>query len=146
MSKSIRTILVALAISGLFFHLVDSRALAQSTSLIKEYLRGLSKEELVKYLGKPDQISVPLAKENGSDNQRAEWRYGNSLVFLVSGKVTAWSDSGDLESRKLLSGLQPKGARARLKEGGLEGWKNAWEKEDEVTSDQVVSDLLGKSH
>jgi len=107
----------------------------------------MSKDELVKYLGKPDQISSPsTSSTNSTPSPRAEWRYGNSLVFLVDGKVTAWSDSGDLESRKLVSSLQPKGSRARMKEGGLEGWKNAWEKEDEVTSDEVVSDLLDKSH
>jgi hypothetical protein len=32
-----------------------------------------------------------------------------------------------------------------LKEAPLEGWKNAWEKEDERTSDEVVSDLLEKT-
>ena len=137
MSKTIRTILVAL-----LFHLSALSVCAQNASPNKEYLRGLSKDELVKYLGKPDQISSPTSKNEANENQRAEWRYGNSLVFLVDGKVTAWSDSGDLESRKLVSSLQSKGARARMKDAGLDGWKNAWEKEDEITSDEVVSDLL----
>lgn len=140
MSKAIRTILVALII-----HSAALCLLAQSAPVNKDYLRGLNKEELVKYLGKPDQISPP-SSNNTDPKARAEWRYGNSLVFLIDGKVTAWSDSGDLESRKLVSSLQPKGGRARLKDGGLEGWKNAWQKEDEITSDEVVSDLLDKSH
>ncbi len=104
-----------------------------------EFLRGLSREELIRYLGKPDQILTPA-----SNPSRAEWRYGNSLIFLVDGKVSAWSDSGDLEERKLISSLQPKNARGRLKDSNLDGWKNAWEKEDEVTSDEVVDDLLNK--
>jgi hypothetical protein len=136
-SKAIRTILVALMI--LSFSLCAD---AQSASSNKDYLRGLSKDELIKYLGKPDQVSTPSSNDVNSSNPRAEWRYGNSLVFLIDGKVTAWSDSGDLESRKIVSSLQPKGGRGRLKDTGLAGWKNAWEKEEEITSDEVVSELL----
>lgn len=136
MAMIIRTILVVLA-TLLFTHTLY----AQSSITNKEYLRGLSKDDLVRYLGKPDQVSSTLMGSN-SDDLRAEWRYGNSLVFLVDGKVTAWSDSGDLDSRRLISSLQPKNARGRLKDDSLDGWKNAWEQEDEVTSDEVVSELL----
>lgn len=117
---------------------------AQSAPANRDYLRGLSKEELTKYLGKPDQVSSSTLNGSDDQNYRAEWRYGNSLVFLVNGRVTAWSDSGDLESRELVSSLQPKNGRGRLKDIGLDGWKNAWEKEDDITSEEVVSELLGK--
>jgi hypothetical protein len=135
---------------GIFFALfIDNTALllhAQVSASNKEYLRGLSQDELMKYLGKPDQIAKQGASaDSTSDKKRSEWRYGNSLVFIVDGKVTAWSDSGDLEARKLVSSLQPKNGRGRLKDGGLEGWKNAWQKEEEVTSDQVVSELLSQA-
>lgn len=95
-----------------------------------ESLRGISAEELTQQLGKPDS-----KLEKGS---RAEWRYGNSLVFLVNGTVTAWSDSGDLENRRMLGSLSVK----KVKGSDIDGWKNAWQREAPVTSDKVISDLL----
>ncbi len=114
---------------------IDSKR-ARFSDLSEASIRGISGEELTRRLGKPDSRQV-----NGS---RAEWRYGNSLVFLIDDLVTAWSDSGDLQNREMMAMLRRPDQTGVAKSFEPEGWVSAWQRERQVTSDDVVVDLLRK--
>jgi hypothetical protein len=96
----------------------------------EESLLNLSSEELVRRLGRPD--------SKISAGEREEWRYGNSIIFLIGNRVNAWSDSGDLANRRLLSGLRA-GSRPSIE---LIGWRNSWETEEPVKPDDVIMELV----
>jgi len=95
-------------------------------------IRGLKPDELVGVLGKPDSKT--------SAGNREEWRYGNSLIFIQNGSVNAWSDGGDLVSRKVISNLRTDEKKSSTTE--FSGWKNAWEKEESIAADDVISELV----
>lgn len=98
----------------------------------EDSLLNLSAEELNRQLGKPDNRIVA--------GDREEWRYGNSIIFLTKNRVHAWSDSGDLANRRLISGLRG-GDKASIE---LVGWRNAWEVEPPVTADDVILELINR--
>ena len=56
-------------------------------------LNDLSQKQIIKTYGKPDKIVKNAEKQS-------QWIYGESLIFFKEGKVTAWSDQGDLLNSK----------------------------------------------
>ena len=100
-------------------------------------LAGLSSEELVRKFGVPDKKSA--------DGLRETWTYGQSEIFITDGRVSAWSDSGDLFGRRVKAGLSPRGAEKEEKPlPAGDGWVNAWQKEKKVTSEEVIDEIISK--
>lgn len=98
-------------------------------------ISALTTEEISKQFGPPD-------KREAKDS-REQWFYGTSVIFFTNGKVSAWSDAGELEERHLLASLAP-APKSKTENEALQppGWKNAWQREDRVTSDQVIDELI----
>jgi hypothetical protein len=90
---------------------------------------GISADELTAQLGKPD--------ERSGDPSSEKWKYGSSLVFLRDGKVTAWSDTGNLASRRT--------GRANFKrkqERRVNDWAKAWEPQESLSRDKAIDSVL----
>lgn len=102
---------------------------------VEPTLRGLTEDQLTELLGKPDKVL--------KEGERNEWTYGNSLIFFSNGVVNGWSDEGEFESRKFTASFNPpdKMRKNKLKETEVGGWENSWQREDPVTSDDVILQL-----
>jgi hypothetical protein len=95
-----------------------------------EELSNLHKERLLELYGQPDRAITSSGEE--------QLYYGRSVIFLSAGRVTGWSDSGDLVSRR----IQTQFTRPRETPGAYHGWENAWTRAKDVTPEEVIDDLL----
>jgi len=59
-------------------------------------------------------------KPNGS----LEWTYGRSSIFFLEGKVTAWSDVGELSQRERIRSVKSEKPNSDDSLSGV--WKNPW--------------------
>ncbi len=88
-----------------------------STSNRPASLYGLSESQITDRYGKPDDVKTKSDKS-------AEWFYGQSSVFFLEGRVSAWSDAGELQQRERLTALQ---ADKHQRDDSLsEQWVNPW--------------------
>jgi len=94
---------------------------------------GVTETELVEILGEPDQI------ESGQGITK-NWRYGASSVFLLDGKVSGWTDGGDLEQR-VRFGLDFRPGKSR-KIYFSYNWLNAWKLTPTPSLADVIDELL----
>ncbi len=78
---------------------------------------GRTEGEMTQRFGRPDEIRN---KSNGS----AEWIYGASTLFFSAGKVSAWSDAGELSERAEVHKVK---RDERETSDDLAGqWENPW--------------------
>jgi len=107
--------------SIIFLTLFISLANAEQLSL-----NDLTEYQIIKTYGKPDNI-VKSSKED------SRWLYGKSLIFFTKGKVSAWSDQGDLLSKE---------SGAIKLDHYMQGWKNAWTYKSLESKDKVLLDFI----
>jgi len=101
-----------------------SAALAQPASVIQapkqaasESYYGRTEAQMTERFGRPDEVR---SKPNGS----SEWLYGQSTLFFSGGKVSAWSDAGELSHRAQVNTLK---SDERQASDDLSGqWENPW--------------------
>ena len=80
-------------------------------------LYGMNEAQIGERFGRPDDV-----RKKSEDS--VEWIYGQSTVFFIQGKVSAWSDAGELAQRERLSALQSDKA---LRDDSLsDQWVNPW--------------------
>ena len=78
---------------------------------------GLSQNQIEERFGKPDS---ERKKPNGS----LEWNYGHSSIFFIDGKVSAWSDVGELNQRERIHSVK---SEKPITDDSLSGiWQNPW--------------------
>jgi len=92
---------------------------------------GLSAEYVGAQFGAPDEV----VKTSAGEGER--WRYGESSIFFRDGRVTAWSDNGDLGARReRLAFTTPD--KPRFKYFFQMGWKNAVTPLGQVRIEQLL--------
>lgn len=98
-------------------------------------LQGLGVEEVQATFGTPDQ-------KTASESGRETWSYGRSIILFREGKVSAWSDAGELSRRKNLAKVQNKDV---LAEQERELWKNPWTPQQALGDRQVLQQLVSQA-
>ena len=98
-------------------------------------LQGLSAKEVVQHFGPPDQ------KQKTSSGKET-WSYGRSIILFRDGKISAWSDAGELAKRIKLAKLSNKDRRATQER---EHWKNPWTTQKPLSNKQLLYQLLEES-
>ena len=106
----------------LLFEAMPTAAAAQSVqpsvpNTAPASLKDLSVEEVLKQFGPPDE-------KKQHSNDRESWFYGRSMIFFNQGKVSAWSNAGEISSRKNLAQIQAPAEEASPKRA--ENWLNDW--------------------
>ncbi len=112
-------------------------ALAQDTRLPAMQglrgIKGLRASQVMRRFGEPD-------ARRGDARVSGTWKYGSSILIFSKGRVTSWSDAGELASRQNL---------ALIKETGLSDyevfsatWENAWTPKRQLTANDILDDLL----
>ncbi len=92
-------------------------------------LNDLTEYEILKTYGKPDNIE----KSNKEDSR---WLYGKSLIFFTKGKVSAWSDQGDLLSKE---------SESIKLDRYMRDWENPWTYKSEKNEDKILLDFIKES-
>jgi hypothetical protein len=105
-----------------------SYALAES-----DFLKGLDSRQIQETFGPPDKVA-----HGSPGNER--WHYGQSVVFLNDGKVVAWSDRGDLVTRRKQIELQRNIKRDEVDKKS--DWVNTWTPNDTADVDEILDDLM----
>ncbi len=129
--QSIKAILVPTQVGMLLFAAVFvqiSNALAEGESL-----KGMDTQQMQETFGQPDRVVTGTA-----GNER--WHYGQSVVFVNQGRVVAWSDHGELSSRRNQTKVQ-----RLIKQDSTEGqssWVNSWTPADKADADEILDDLM----
>ena len=78
---------------------------------------GQTEAQMTARFGRPDEVRN---KTNGS----SEWLYGQSTLFFSGGKVSAWSDAGELAQRAQVNTLKRDDRQASDDLSGQ--WENPW--------------------
>ncbi len=89
-------------------------------------LNDLSEKQIIKTYGKPDKIVK-------SSKKQSQWIYGESLIFFSEGKVSAWSDQGDL--------LNNKSEFLKL-DIYMKNWDNPWSYRTKENKEKIFLDYL----
>lgn len=106
-------------------------------------LKGKTPNAVTKRLGRPDKKNVSGGVE--------VWSYGKSTVTFTRGRVSGWSDLGDLDAHALAPkpSLNPIRAAVKTKSPSEERdpvrrlqWINDWTPLPDVTADAVLVDLM----
>lgn len=95
----------------------------------------MTPEEVQKYFGLPDTKSL----RQGS--RRMSWYYGNSVIFFLDNRVSAWTNDGTLTERQEMAQFQPEAAVESdiLYEGG---WLNAWTPQEPISKKAILAELI----
>ncbi len=96
-------------------------------------LKGLSRTQIVKLLGKPDSL-----KEQPPEKEA--WTYGRSLILFTDGVVSGWSNAGELRPRRNLARV--KNPRSSEYDRFSSSWTNDWTPQDLVEPEEVISDIM----
>lgn len=97
-------------------------------------LKGSTLEQVRAVLGTPD------AERNEAEGATS-WVYGRSLVFFRNGRVTAWSNAGELEKRRNLARVaEDQGTEY---EEFSSSWKNDWTPQKAQKPEHVLRELMG---
>ena len=115
-------------------------------------LKGLSQKKIIELFGPPNR---KYSSSQGSES----WTYGSSIVFFTDGKVSAWSDSGELShgqhvaamqashgftgSNSFDSGHNPADAGELTKR---KHWKNAWTPKQEISEKDVLDSIIDEEN
>lgn len=98
-------------------------------------LKGMDQKSIEAELGAPDE-------RRGAGQGRESWLYGSSVLLFRDGRVTAWSDAGELLSRRNMAKVK-RGAAGE--EESVSGssliWRNPWTPWQELDAAQVVDEL-----
>lgn len=108
-----------------------------------EISSGMSDAELVDAYGQPSR------KLEDKVSEQSTWYYGETVIFLSKGRVTAWSNASS--RRNALASLGPGASRtsaASATEMRTARWDNAWTPPeldaDTHTADEIISELGSK--
>lgn len=111
------------AVSGFVFLLfvlppfVRAQNLTVQTAPARTSYYGLSQSQIEERFGKADS---ERKKPNGS----TEWVYGHSSMFFIDGKVSAWSDVGELSQRERIHSIKTEKPASDDSLSGV--WQNPW--------------------
>lgn len=98
---------------------------------VDEGLKGMSPEEVLERFGKPD-------RSDESVEERQIWYYGKSMILFNNGKVSAWSNTGELQGRNNLSTIRDK----RRVNSFAANWVNVWTPIDRLSANDVIQSLM----
>lgn len=104
---------------------------------------GATQAEVSRALGEPDSREQPRAEVE-------IWNYGNSLVLFSGGRVSGWTDQGELAERKDLQEFSRPTNSVRAPEFSELGWHNAWtpdvppNRSEEI--DTLVDDIASRDN
>ena len=119
------------------FLALNQPALAQPKSTASGLKIGQSVHELLRSHGAPDK-KIPRRQLNAEI-----WSYGESLIFVTSGRVTGWTDSGELMERAQQNEREHE---ARTGDSFVHsGWKNEWSRYERVDERAVIDSLVTNS-
>ncbi len=96
---------------------------------------GLSEGDVLERFGEPD------SKSPASTGTTQSWHYGQSIIFLTSGVVSAWTNADDLSVRGEQRLLRRRTSPAQAPYAKF-GWSSAWERYRPVTPEEVIEELL----
>ena len=131
---------IVVLVLGFYFLVIPFSASAENltvqTAPARTSYYGLSQSQIEDRFGKADS---ERKKPNGS----VEWMYGRSSMFFLDGKVTAWSDVGELSQRERIHSIK---TEKPINDDSLSGvWQNPWtpparDKSADDTLDIVVDE------
>jgi hypothetical protein len=100
------------------------------------YLKtGLSVAEVARALGEPD-------RKGGAGGPGVEsWYYGESMVLFADGKVSAWSDHGELSEREEMHQFDSSDSTASAPVE-YHGWENAWTAEKLPDAAELLDTII----
>mgnify|MGYP001579510534 CR=1 FL=1 len=100
------------------------------------YLKtGLSVAEVARGLGEPD-------RKGGVGGPGVEtWYYGESMVLFADGKVSAWSDHGELSEREEMHQFDSSDPAASAPVE-YPGWENAWTAEKLPDAAELLDTII----
>ena len=96
---------------------------------------GMTSDDIYRSYGKPD------SQETKPGNSIETWHYGASMIFFAGGKVTGWTDRGELADHKAAHDFQP-ASHVAQKPFAEEGWHNAWTPEHKTESGEVIDTII----
>lgn len=117
------------------FPAVGSTQSAVESSRVDVGLKGLSGEEVEARFGAPD-------RRQADSDGRETWSYGRSLILFQGGRVSAWSNTGELERRSNVRELHDNNTPNLEVEYSSTAWSNPWTPKEGVEADEVVLELM----
>ena len=97
---------------------------------------GLEISTVRQFLGEPDKIT----KREGAASE--SWYYGDSVIFIESERVIAWSDRGNLSKLIAVSGMEKK---PTIDVDATAGWTNPWTPPElDSTKEEVVNKIVAE--
>ena len=122
-------------VAMLFFSPLNALAQSEGSTQFLRSLRNLDSEEVEKIFG-------PADRQEELSDQRVSWWYGKSIIFFSQGRVYAWSDGGDLNSRRNLHQIKSKTSSEKNNSSQL--WANDWTPPNKAQlEDGVLKQMLG---
>ncbi len=97
-----------------------------------ERLSGLSGKEVERRFGPPDE------RRSGQEGKES-WLYGKSVILFRNGKVTAWSNAGEMSGRENLATVR---SGEDDEESSRYLWQNPWTPQEGPNAKKVLEDLF----